>query len=169
MSSTYGWTPGARSARGDVVVVRYADDNVLGFQYRPTPDRNRKTTWKEFLRHHWELMVAADFFTTEVWTSKGLTRYLVLFFIDLSTRKDRNCGNCLAREWSMDESSRPQRDRCGGWHSKWQALPDPRSRSALHRGISKHSEKCRRRLREVAAAITQSKGLRFTLHLFRTY
>jgi putative transposase len=32
-------------------------------------------------------MVAADFFTTEVWTSKGLTRYLVLFFIELSTRK----------------------------------------------------------------------------------
>ena len=53
----------------------------------PAPDRNRKTTWKELLRHHWELMVAADFFTTEVWTSKGLTRYMVLFFIDLSTRK----------------------------------------------------------------------------------
>jgi putative transposase len=53
----------------------------------PAPDRNRKTTWKEFLRHHWELMVAADFFTTEVWTSKGLTRYLILFFIELSTRK----------------------------------------------------------------------------------
>jgi putative transposase len=53
----------------------------------PAPDRNRKTTWKEFLRHHWELIVAADFFTTEVWTSKGLRRYLILFFIDLSTRK----------------------------------------------------------------------------------
>lgn len=53
----------------------------------PAPERNRKTTWKEFLKRHWELIVAADFFTTEVWTSKGLTRYLVLFFIDLSTRK----------------------------------------------------------------------------------
>jgi hypothetical protein len=79
-----------KCARGDVVVVRYADDNVLGFQYRPTPDRNRKTTWKEFLRHHWELMVAADFFTTEVWTSKGLTRYLVLFSIDLSTERSQS-------------------------------------------------------------------------------
>ncbi len=36
---------------------------------------------------HWELIVAADFFTTEVWTRRGLTRYLFLFFIDLSTRK----------------------------------------------------------------------------------
>jgi hypothetical protein len=53
----------------------------------PAPDRNQKQLGKSFLRHHWELMVAADFFTTEVWTSKGLTRYLVLFYIDLTTRK----------------------------------------------------------------------------------
>src|SRR5947209_915569 len=53
----------------------------------PAPDRNRNTSWKDFLSRHWELIVAADFFTTEVWTSKGLTRYLILFFIDLSTRK----------------------------------------------------------------------------------
>jgi hypothetical protein len=52
---------------------------------KPAPERNRKTTWKQFLKRHWELIVAADFFTTEVWTSKGLSRYLVLFFIDLST------------------------------------------------------------------------------------
>src|SRR3954453_7912840 len=53
---------------------------------------NQKTTWQEFLKRHWELIVAADFFTTEVWTSKGLTRYLVLFFIDLSTRKVEIAG-----------------------------------------------------------------------------
>jgi len=53
----------------------------------PAPERNRKTTWTEFLKRHWELIVSADFFTTEIWTGKGLTRYLVLFFMDLSTRK----------------------------------------------------------------------------------
>jgi transposase InsO family protein len=53
----------------------------------PAPERNRKTTWKEFLSQHWELIVAADFFTVEVWTRRGLQRFLVLFFIDLSTRK----------------------------------------------------------------------------------
>ena len=26
----------------------------------PAPERSRKTTWKEFLRRHWELIVAAD-------------------------------------------------------------------------------------------------------------
>ncbi|HEY1214669.1 MAG TPA: integrase core domain-containing protein [Bryobacteraceae bacterium] len=53
----------------------------------PAPERNRKTTWKEFLKRHWEVIVAADFFTTEIWTPKGLRCCLVLFFLDLSTRK----------------------------------------------------------------------------------
>src|SRR6266481_8105142 len=29
----------------------------------PAPERSRKTTWKEFLTRHWELIVTADFFT----------------------------------------------------------------------------------------------------------
>ena len=33
----------------------------------PAPVRNRKTTWKEFLRRHWDQIIAADFFTVEVW------------------------------------------------------------------------------------------------------
>ena len=31
--------------------------------------------------------MAADFFTVEVWTAKGLQRFIVLFFIELSTRR----------------------------------------------------------------------------------
>ncbi len=53
----------------------------------PAPERNRKTSWKEFLTRHWELIVGADFFTIEVWTRHGLQRFIVLFFIELSTRK----------------------------------------------------------------------------------
>jgi putative transposase len=50
----------------------------------PAPERIRKTSWKEFLSQHWELLVAADFFTVEVWTPRGLQRYLVLFFMKVS-------------------------------------------------------------------------------------
>jgi transposase InsO family protein len=50
------------------------------------PARSRKTTWKEFLSRHWELIVAADFFTIEVWTRRGLQRFTILFFIELATR-----------------------------------------------------------------------------------
>ena len=61
----------------------------------PSPERNRKATWKEFLHKHREVIVAADFFTIEAWTPKGLTRMLVLFVIDLSTRRVEIAG--LAR------------------------------------------------------------------------
>src|SRR6185503_10047406 len=58
----------------------------------PAPERHRKTTWTEFLSRHWELIVAADFFTVEVWTRRGLQRFIVLFIIDLSTRKVEIAG-----------------------------------------------------------------------------
>lgn len=58
----------------------------------PAPERSRKTSWKEFLTQHWELIVAADFFTVEVWTAKGLRRFVVLFFIELSTRRVEIAG-----------------------------------------------------------------------------
>jgi hypothetical protein len=58
----------------------------------PAPERSRKTTSKEFPSRHWELIVAANFFTVEVWTQRGLQRFMVLFFIDLSTRKVEVAG-----------------------------------------------------------------------------
>src|SRR3954454_3523119 len=58
----------------------------------PAPERSRKTTWKEFLTRHWELIAAADFFTVEVWTRRGLQRFMVLFFLDLSTRQVEIAG-----------------------------------------------------------------------------
>src|SRR6185295_6031075 len=53
----------------------------------PAPDRKRKTTWKEFVSCHFDQIeiAATDFFTVEVWTKKGLQRFLVLFFIELAS------------------------------------------------------------------------------------
>ena len=53
----------------------------------PAPDRKKKTTWKEFLKGHCDQIVATDFFTIEVWTKTGLQRFMVLFFIEISTRR----------------------------------------------------------------------------------
>jgi hypothetical protein len=58
----------------------------------PAPERARKTTWKEFLTQHWDLIVAADFFTIEAWTRRGLQRFIVLFLMELSTRKVEIAG-----------------------------------------------------------------------------
>jgi len=58
----------------------------------PAPERKKQTSWKEFLTRHWELIVATDFFTVEAWTPRGLQRFVVLFFIELSTRKVEIAG-----------------------------------------------------------------------------
>lgn len=47
----------------------------------PAPDRQARTTWKEFLRTHWDVLAAADFLNVEVWTALGLMRYHVFWFI----------------------------------------------------------------------------------------
>jgi len=70
----------------------------------PAPERSRKTTGKEFLSRHWDLIVAADFFTVEVWTRRGLQRFMVLFLIELSTRKVEFVGIAPAANglWMSD-------------------------------------------------------------------
>ncbi len=83
---------GALSNLGHTCARSTIADILRRHGIEPAPERNRKTTWAEFLKRHWELIVSADFFSTEIWTAKGLTRYLVLFFIDLSTRKVEIAG-----------------------------------------------------------------------------
>jgi hypothetical protein len=51
-----------------------------------------KSTWKDFIRHHWESICACDFYSVEAWGVKGLTRYMVFFVIDLATRKVQIAG-----------------------------------------------------------------------------
>jgi putative transposase len=58
----------------------------------PAPERKKTTTWDEFIRTHMEVLVATDFFTTEVWTAAGLVTYSVLFFIHPAGRKVHIAG-----------------------------------------------------------------------------
>jgi len=51
---------------------------------KPAPDR--PSSWRSFLKAHWGLIAATDFFSVEVWTPKGLRTYYVLFVIDLKSR-----------------------------------------------------------------------------------
>ncbi|HYR44237.1 MAG TPA: hypothetical protein VER98_14505, partial [Terriglobia bacterium] len=78
---------GALSNLGHVVARTTIANILKRHGIEPAPERNRKTSWKEFLRRHWAQIIAADFFTVEVWTCNGLTRFIVLFFIDVSTRR----------------------------------------------------------------------------------
>jgi hypothetical protein len=53
----------------------------------PAPERKTTTTWKDFIRTHLDVLVATDFFTTEVWTLGGLVTYYILFFLHLGSRQ----------------------------------------------------------------------------------
>ena len=50
------------------------------------PAPQRETSWRTFLRSHASVIAAADFFTTEVWTTRGLVPHYTLFVIDHATR-----------------------------------------------------------------------------------
>ena len=67
--------------------------NILK-RHHMVPDRELKitTTWEEFIRTHMDVLVATDFFTTEVWTLGGLVTYYVLFFVHLGSRKVHIAG-----------------------------------------------------------------------------
>ncbi len=58
----------------------------------PAPERSQRTPWRTFLSAHWDGIAAADFFTVEVWTRVGLMRYVVLFVMDLPTRRVEIAG-----------------------------------------------------------------------------
>ena len=50
-------------------------------------------TWRTFLRTHWRVLFAADFFTTEVWTLRGLVTYYTVFVIELHSRRVQVLGS----------------------------------------------------------------------------
>ena len=58
----------------------------------PAPDRKRQTTWKTFIKSHWDVLGAIDFTTIEVWTMGGLVTYYLLFVMEVATRRVHFAG-----------------------------------------------------------------------------
>src|SRR3974390_1874385 len=87
----------------------------------PVPER--PTTWQTFLRAHWGAIAGADFFTTEVWTWRGLVTYYTVFAIDLASRRIQIVGSTpFPNELFMKQVSRTLTGADGG--------PAPRERVA---------------------------------------
>ena len=53
----------------------------------PAPERKKRTTWRECLAAHGDVLAAADCCTVAVWTPRGLTRVTVLVLIHLASRR----------------------------------------------------------------------------------
>jgi putative transposase len=58
----------------------------------PAPERKRQTTWKTFIKSHWDVLAAIDFTTVEVWTKGGLVTFYLLFVIEVATRRVHFAG-----------------------------------------------------------------------------
>ena len=79
----------------------------------PAPERQRTTTWADFIRAHLSVLAGTDFFSAEVLTLRGLVTYYVLFFIHLESRRIEIAGITphpnevwmiqIARNVTMDE------------------------------------------------------------------
>jgi transposase InsO family protein len=81
---------------------------------KPSPDR--PMSWRTFVRSHAHLIAAADFFTTEVWTARGLVRNFTLFVIDIATRRVYIAGTTTnpTSSW-MEQIARNLMDCEGGF------------------------------------------------------
>jgi transposase InsO family protein len=117
---TYATRPGRRGVLAEIrrLVVRMAEENPtwgytriqgalknLGHRVgRSTirrilkaaglpPVPQRPTSWQTFLKAHWGVNAGADFFTTEVWTWRGLVTYYTVFVIDLASRRVHMLGS----------------------------------------------------------------------------
>ncbi|MCP3994684.1 MAG: transposase [bacterium] len=86
---TWGYTRirGAVANLGHVIARNTVKRILQDHGIEPAPERSRRTPWKTFLQAHWEGLAAADLFTVEVMTPRGLKRYFVLFVIELKTRR----------------------------------------------------------------------------------
>ena len=58
----------------------------------PAPKRGKTMPWKTFLKAHFGVIAATDFFTVEALTLGGLVRYVVWFVIDLESRRVHIAG-----------------------------------------------------------------------------
>src|SRR6266446_5356273 len=76
--------------RIDKITVR----NILRRHHiEPAPQRrNAGMSWAQFLKLHWDVLAATDFFTVEVATWHGLVTYYVLVVMELATRRVQVAG-----------------------------------------------------------------------------
>ena len=92
-------TWGYRRIQGALANLGYPIDkltvrNILRRHHlEPAPQRRKAgMSWSQFLKMHWEVLAATDFFTVEVATWHGLVTYYVLVVMELSTRRVEIAG-----------------------------------------------------------------------------
>jgi hypothetical protein len=88
----YGRIHGELKALGFDVSWQTVRRVMLDLGLLPDPDKPYKTTWTQFIKSHFQSIAACDFFACETLGLTGLTRWLVFFVIDISTRRVHIAG-----------------------------------------------------------------------------
>jgi putative transposase len=108
-------------------VAKVLKDNGIA----PAP--GRPSSWRTFLRGHWGAIAGADFFTSEVWTPRGLITYYTLFVIDLRSRRVHVAGSTPTPDaWFMAQAARRLTDAVDGFLAGHRVLICDRDRKWTH-------------------------------------
>ncbi len=116
-------TWGYRRIQGAVANLGHAIDkltvrNILRRHHMDPAPQRRKTgmSWAQFLKMHWEVLAATDFFTVEVATWYGLVTYYVLVVMELATRRVQIAGITPHPTAAfMQQCARQLTDPCDGF------------------------------------------------------
>ncbi len=136
---SWGYTTimGALANLGHVVARGTVSNILKECGLEPAPERSKRTPWSTFLKAHWDSMAAMDLFTVEVWTTCGLVRYYVLFFIKLSSRHVHVAGITPQPHagWIKPAAAGSEHHRSGRWILAGHSILDHGSRCDLHHGV----------------------------------
>jgi putative transposase len=82
----------------------------------PAPEREKKRTWRQFIKAHWDTLYACDFFSVEVLGLRGTVRHMVFFVIALKSRAVEIAGIGVNPngDW-MKQMARNLTDRVDGF------------------------------------------------------
>src|SRR5919205_1158070 len=116
-------TWGYRRIQGALANLGHAIDKITvrtilrRHHMEPAPQRRKAGMgWAQFLKLHWEVLAATDFFTVEVATWHGLVTYYVLVVIDLATRQVQIAGiTPYPTAAFMQQCARQLTDPCDGF------------------------------------------------------
>ena len=112
----YDRIQGALANLGHIIAPNTVKNILNRHGIEPAPERKKRTSWKTFLKAHWEVMSATDFFTVEIWTPRGLATYYVLFVMHLSTRCVQIAGVTTSPNGAfMMQVARNLTDVCDGF------------------------------------------------------
>jgi len=84
---------GYKKIRDQVVYLGYnickssVKNILIEHGYDPEPDLTVRSTWHGFIKSHWDVLAACDFFTVELLVGHRLVRCTLFFVMELATRK----------------------------------------------------------------------------------